>query len=52
MWSEEFTSEFEDLGLEKVHQQGKDYVDMVGDDVPEEEEEEMIEWECLLTEGA
>jgi hypothetical protein len=53
MWSEEFASEFEDLGSEIVHQESEDDVEVVDDDVPEEEEEEEIsELERLLTVGA
>jgi hypothetical protein len=50
MWSAEFASEFEELGSQIVHQQGDD-VEVVGDDVLEEEEEEMSELEHLLTVG-
>jgi hypothetical protein len=49
MWSEEFASEFKDLGSEIVHQADYDDVEVVGDDVPEEQEEEMSESELLLT---
>jgi hypothetical protein len=52
MWSEEFASEFEDLGSEIVHQESEDDVEVVDDDVPEEEEEEISELERLLTVGA
>jgi hypothetical protein len=55
MWSEEFASEFEDLGSEIVHPESEDDVEVVEDDVPEEEEEEdeeISELERLLTVGA
>jgi hypothetical protein len=52
MWSEEFASEFEHLGSEIVHQESEDDVEVVDDDVPEEEKEEISELERLLTVGA
>jgi hypothetical protein len=50
--SEEFASEFEDQGAQIVPKEGEDDVEVVGDDVPEEEGQEMSEWEILLTVGA
>jgi hypothetical protein len=57
MWSEEFASEFKDLGSKIVHQESEDDVEVVDNDVPEEEEEEeeeeeISELERLLTVGA
>jgi hypothetical protein len=42
MLSEELASEFEGLGAEIVLQEGEDDVEVVGDDVPEEEEEKLL----------